>query len=198
MILAGGEATRLPGKLALDAGGVPLVVRVARNVAAGRETVVSVNAAFGPPLDVMLGAPLIVDRWARLGPIGGFLSALPALRSPLVFAVAGDAPFVTAALIDALVDAWRPGDGAVVPEHGDESHPRIEPLAALYDRVDVLRAANAELAAGGRSLHGVLGRLRVRRVRFAHARTFANVNTPADYESAAASLASASEKFARP
>ena len=38
VILAGGEATRLPGKLALDVGDVPLLVRVYRNVSPERET----------------------------------------------------------------------------------------------------------------------------------------------------------------
>ena len=62
LILAGGEATRLPGKLALDAGDVPMVVRVYRNFAdaAGaplRETYVSCKGTLDPRVDALLPVP---------------------------------------------------------------------------------------------------------------------------------------------
>ena len=40
IVLAGGEAKRLPGKLYLDAGDLPLLVRVYRNVSSGRPTMI--------------------------------------------------------------------------------------------------------------------------------------------------------------
>ena len=49
-ILAGGEATRLPGKLALDVGDVPMLVRVYRNVSPGRETWLSTKGALAPEI----------------------------------------------------------------------------------------------------------------------------------------------------
>jgi molybdopterin-guanine dinucleotide biosynthesis protein A len=161
-------------------GGLPLVARVFRNVAHGRETFVSAKRTFEPPVDAMLEAPLIVDRWDRRGPLGGLLSTMPYMRSRLVFAVAADLPFVTSALIDILAAAWQGGDEAVVPVHGDAAPFRLEPLAALYDRAAFLRAGSAEFRRG-RSLERVLARLRIRRVWFADASVFANVNTPADY-----------------
>ena len=54
LILAGGEATRLPNKLALDAGVVPMIVRVYRNVSPNRETFVSCKATFPREIDDLL------------------------------------------------------------------------------------------------------------------------------------------------
>ena len=49
-ILAGGEATRLPGKLALDVGELPMLVRVYRNVSPGRTTWLSTKGPLPPEL----------------------------------------------------------------------------------------------------------------------------------------------------
>jgi molybdopterin-guanine dinucleotide biosynthesis protein A len=185
VILAGGEATRLPGKLALDVGGIPLILRVFRNLSSGRETFVSCKGTFAAETDALLDAALVVDRWSRRGPLAGVVSAMSRMASPLVFAAAGDAPFVTSSLIDALEAARRAGDEAVVPMHPDaDGAERLEPLAALYDRVAVLREGGAMLRERRYSMHGLLSRLRVRRVRAGDALTFANVNTRASYERA--------------
>lgn len=185
VILAGGEATRLSGKLALDADGIPLIVRVFRNLSGGRETFISCRGTFPAEIDALLDAPLVVDRWSRRGPLAGFVSAASRMASPLVFAAAGDAPFVTSSLIDALEAERRPGDEAVVPVHSEaDGAERLEPLAALYDRVAVLREASVMLRERRYSMHGLLSRLRLSRVRAGDARTFANVNTRADYEGA--------------
>jgi hypothetical protein len=104
LILAGGEATRLPGKLALAAGDVPLVARVYRNFARpGRETFLAASGTFAPELDALLPVPAVIDRWSRRGPLGGMLSTMARMRSRYVFAVAGDAPFVTPELLTLLL-----------------------------------------------------------------------------------------------
>jgi molybdopterin-guanine dinucleotide biosynthesis protein A len=179
-ILAGGEATRFPGKLLLDAGGVPLLLRTYRGVGPGRETVVSCAGTFPAALDAELPAALIVDRVPRRGPLGGVVSALGRMRSRWVFVLAGDTPFAGEALLERLEAARQPGDEAVVPVRAqpDGTHP--EPLAALYDRVALLRAGSAALRAGRGSLRAALEGLRVRFLRVDEARTFLNVNTPAD------------------
>jgi molybdopterin-guanine dinucleotide biosynthesis protein A len=186
VVLAGGEASRLPGKLLLDAGGVPLLVRVLGNLSSGRETFVSCRGTFPARVDASIGAPLVVDRREGCGPLGGLVSTMARMASPFVFAVAGDAPLVPASLIDALEAQRRPGDEAVVPEHGEAGGLRVEPLAALYDRVALLREGTALLRAGRYSMHGLLARLRTRRVRVAGGRIFANVNTGAEYDRVAA------------
>lgn len=189
-ILAGGRGTRLPGKLLLEVSGVPMVARVYENVAAGREAAIAVADASAAPLAV-IGARVVDDAWPDAGPLGGLLSACAVLRAPWVFAVAGDAPFVTSAILDALSAARCAGDEAVVPVHGTGSARRLEPLAALYERTRVLDAGRELLESGGRAMHALLDRLRVRTVTFDDGEAFANVNTPADYERVRARLGNA-------
>jgi molybdopterin-guanine dinucleotide biosynthesis protein A len=181
LILAGGDATRLPGKLALAAGELPMLARVYRNLAAGRETWLSVKSALSPELDALLPAPAALDRWNARGPLGGMLTTMARMRSRWVFAAAGDAPFVDAALVDALCAARQPGDEAVVPVSVEGGEARYEPLAALYDRLAFLRAGFPVLRSGRGALHLVIERLRTRTYRGHDARTLTNVNTPDDY-----------------
>jgi molybdopterin-guanine dinucleotide biosynthesis protein A len=178
LILAGGEATRLPGKLQIAAGDVPMITRVYRNVSHGRETFISCNATFAPEIDADLPCPMVVDRWTRRGPLAGMVSTMSEMRSSFVFVVAGDAPFVSAAFIDRLASHVRPGDEAVVPRHRGQ----IEPLTALYHRTAFLRAAMPTLIAGSGGPRPVLNRLAVNYVDLGDAESvFTNVNTPADY-----------------
>src|SRR5579862_9783047 len=131
LILAGGEATRLPGKLELDAGNVPMLARVFANLSPGRETWLSLKETLPPGLDAYLNAPVAVDRWSARGPLAGMLGTMACMRSRWVFAAAGDAPLLDGAFVDELAAARREGDEAVVPV----SARGFEPLAALYDRL---------------------------------------------------------------
>jgi molybdopterin-guanine dinucleotide biosynthesis protein A len=178
LILAGGEATRLPNKLELAAGALPMIVRVYRNVCAGRQTFVSCKGTFPAAIDALLPCPMVVDRWPLRGPLAGILSTMAEMHTPYVFAVAGDAPFVTSSFIDRLAQRLRPEDEAVVPRHGGQ----IEPLAALYDRQAYLRAGIPTLRAGRGALRLVLDALHTNYAEMEEdERLFANVNTPADY-----------------
>ncbi len=178
LILAGGQATRLPDKLQLDAGSVPMIVRVYRNVSTGRETFISCKATFPPDIDACLPCPMVVDRWPLRGPLAGMISTMSEMRSRFVFAVAGDAPFVTSAFIERLAAEMRPGDQAVVPRHAQG----IEPLAAIYER-DAFVLAGLPLLLGGQgALRRVIDSLAARFVTVeSDTQLFANVNTPADY-----------------
>jgi molybdopterin-guanine dinucleotide biosynthesis protein A len=178
LILAGGQATRLPNKLELDAGRLPMIARVYRNVSANRETFISCKGTFPAAIDALLPCPMVVDRWPLRGPLSGILSTMHEMRSRYVFAVAGDAPFITSAFIDRLAELVRPSDEAVVPRHGGQ----IEPLAAIYDRQAYLRAGVPLLVAGKGALRLVIDGLRANYVEMKEdERLFANVNTPADY-----------------
>ncbi len=194
LILAGGEATRLPGKLTLPAGDVPLVARVYRNFAgapdampvrdpAKNEIFISAKGTFDARCDALLEAPLVIDRWPRRGPLAGMLSAFAQMRSRYVFAVSGDSPNVTRAFADRLAAELRPGDEAAVPVRaiGGE-RPFLEPLAALYDRLAFARAALPILRSGRGALTLALGAMRARHVHIDDESTFANINTPADYD----------------
>ena len=104
------------------------------------------------------------------------------LRTPWVFAVAGDAPFVDAAFIDRLEALLQPGDEALVPYRMIEGKRQIEPLAAIYAREPFVREGLPVLLSGNGALRTVIDRLVTRFVEIDDARIFANVNTPADYD----------------
>lgn len=177
LILAGGEATRLPGKLFKDAGSVPMLVRVFNNVGGQRATYISVKGALPPEIDAALPVPMVVDRWVARGPLAGLLSTMSEMSTKLVFAVAGDAPFIDTAFIEALAAHYHEGDEAVVPRHAGG----IEPLAALYDRVAFIREGSPILHEGNGTLRLVIEKLAHRFVPFEDPGIFANINTPDEY-----------------
>lgn len=191
-ILAGGEATRLPGKLSLNIGEIPMLVRVCHNVSPGRPVWLSTKGPLPSPLASAVDARQVVDRWPQRGPLSGLLSTFSEIRSPWVFAVAGDAPFIDAAFINRLAMSIVPGYEAIVPIHGDE-HRRIEPLAALYDRKAFLREGLPVLLGGEGSLRAVIDRLRACYVPVDDSRVFENVNTPDDYARVRGGLATAAD-----
>ncbi|HZO94037.1 MAG TPA: molybdenum cofactor guanylyltransferase [Candidatus Baltobacteraceae bacterium] len=180
LILAGGEATRLPGKLALDLGEAPMLVRVYRNVSPGRETWLSTKGELPEALDRALDVPRVVDRWPLRGPLSGLLSAMSEMRAEWVFAVAGDAPLIDAAFVDELASHVAPHYDAIVPIHAGERR-RIEPLAALYRREAFVREGLPVLLGGDGALRLVIDRLRTKFVPVRDERAFVNVNTPDDY-----------------
>ena len=177
LILAGGEATRLPGKLFKNAGEVPMLVRVYDNVHAAGPTFISVKGALPAEIDERLPVPMVVDRWIMRGPLAGLISTMSEMPTKHVFAVAGDAPFLDAAFITALAQHYQDGDEAVIPTH----HDGIEPLAAIYDRLAFIREGTPILLAGNGALRLVIEKLAHRFVTFDDPAHFANVNTPADY-----------------
>ena len=178
----------MPGKLLLDAGGVPLIARVYRNAGRGRETFIACAATFPDWVDALLPVPMVVDRQPRRGPLAGLVTTLGRMRSSWVFVVAGDAPFAGSALLERLSAARRPGDEAIVPVGQQGAERRLEPLTALYDRLAFLRAGAAELRAGPGAVLGAVERLVTRTVPVPDPRIFSNINTPADYAALRAQL----------
>ena len=179
VILAGGRATRLPGKLERPVHGEPLLARVYHHLRDAAPVVIAGAGTFAPGLDDMLDCPLIVDRWPDRGPLAGLLSACSEISTPWIFAVAGDAPHVTPRVLQTLLEARQESDEAVVSEHDGT----LEPLASLYRRDALEREGHDVLHEGNASMHAVLDRLRVRRVAMA-AELFLNINTPADLDAA--------------
>lgn len=190
VLLAGGSATRLPGKLVLPIGGEPMLVRVYNRLrVATMPIVISARAALAPELAASIDAPVVIDAFVDAGPLGGLVSAAAQVKTPLLAAVAGDLPNLDAPFIadlkreyddrcaagerpDAVVPMWRGGE--------------LEPLAALYDTQAILQSGRHALEAGRRKVTAALDGLRVAyiTVRPEDEARLANVNTPADYRSA--------------
>lgn len=175
VILAGGKATRFPGKLETPIDGTPLLVRVYDNLRESAPVVIAGADTFSPEIDAKLDCPIVIDRWPHRGPLGGLLSACGELDARYVFVVAGDAPHVTAEVLASLHARRADGDEAIVPVHSGTR----EPLAAIYDREAVLREGFDVLHDGNASMHALLDRLVVCEVPLAPA-FFSNINTAAD------------------
>jgi molybdopterin-guanine dinucleotide biosynthesis protein A len=173
----------LPGKLELAAGELPMLARVYRNVGEGRETWLAGKGTYSPALDALLPVPIAIDRWNLRGPLAGMVTTMALMNARWVFAVAGDAPFVDTSFIDKLAAARQLGDEAIVPVHDREGKRQLEPLAALYDRLALLREGPPVLRSGRGALRLVLDRLQTRYIEADDPRIFTNVNTPEDYES---------------
>lgn len=177
VVLAGGRASRLPGKLERPLRGEPLLARVYQNVRGIAPVVVAAAGSFGASLEAALECPIVVDRHPGRGPLAGLLSACGAVQTQWIFAVAGDAPRVTGAVLHALLDGRCDGDEAVVPEHDG----RLEPLAGLYLRSALEREGYDLLRKGDASMHELLMHVKLRRIPLP-ATFFVNINTLADID----------------
>jgi molybdopterin-guanine dinucleotide biosynthesis protein A len=183
-VLAGGLATRLPGKLSLRIGDESMLERVIRRLARSRyPMVLSVRAA----LPMIAAERQIADAFADKGPLGGLASVAAHISTPLLFAAAADLPNIDERAVEACVRRYEASvaDGAdpeaVVPRHADG---RIEPLAALYATRALHAAADEALAHDRLRVSAVLDRLRT--VYFdvtpVEESSYHNVNTAADFE----------------
>jgi molybdopterin-guanine dinucleotide biosynthesis protein A len=176
VILAGGKATRFPGKLERRIDGEPMLLRVYRRArATGWPVYVAGKGWNAPEIDAQLDSPILIDRRPGDGPLHAFLSACEAIECERIIALAADEPYVDARLLASIAAAWQPGDEAVAPEHDG----RFEPLAALYVRSAVRREAAQLIEGGSRAMHALIARLQTRFVAVP-GWYFANVNTPQD------------------
>jgi len=176
LLLAGGDASRFPGKLERQIEGRPMLARCFDRLrASGHPVYIAARGSFSPPLDAQLDAALLVDRHPGAGPLHALLDACATIRADRLFAVAADQPNVDAALVARLTAAWNEGDEAVVPRHDDN----IEPLAAVYDRRAALREGFELRASHRHGVRDLVARLRARFLPCARD-YFYNVNRPED------------------
>jgi molybdopterin-guanine dinucleotide biosynthesis protein A len=176
ILLAGGEATRFPGKLEQRIDGKPMLERCYDAVRiAGWPVYVAGKGSFSRRLDARLETPLLIDRKPGRGPLHAFLAACARVRARRLFAIGGDQSRIDAAVMLRLAAAWQSGDEAAVPAHDA----RIEPLGALYDRSAALGAGFELRNAGAAGMHDLIARLDARLVP-CDARYFHNVNRPED------------------
>jgi molybdopterin-guanine dinucleotide biosynthesis protein A len=187
VLLAGGRATRLPGKLARTIGAEPMVVKVFRQLTStGRPCLVSVREPLSEEVARRMRAFTVADAYGDVGPLGGLASAAAQVRTPLLFAAAGDLPNIDASVVDALERRYRQeaarsgvAPEVVLPRHesGD-----VEPLAALYDTVALRDSALRALGLGRKKVTQALEGLRVIHydIEEHEAVKFFNVNTADD------------------
>ena len=186
VLLAGGPATRLPGKLALDVDGETMLARVYRQLACtGWPCVISARRPLAARMPGAAPYEVALDDMPEGGPLVGLRSAAALVRTPLMFAAAADLPNLSTAFTSRLLAAYDAAGTraphAVLPTWPDG---KVEPLAALYDTAAYARGATAALAAGRRKVTAALEGLDVLAypVQPEDEEALLNVNTPQDYE----------------
>jgi molybdopterin-guanine dinucleotide biosynthesis protein A len=184
VVLAGGSSERMGSdKRFLPLDGTPLLVRVmARLRPLVAELVV---ATQGPESLAGLDARVVADRYPGMGVLAGVHAGLDAARYEWAFVVAGDMPFLSPALLQAMaVEADAILCDVVVPRWREE----LEPLHALY-RVSVCaKAAERALRSRRHRVVSFYPEVRVcvmpeRQIRRwdPSGDSFFNVNTPEDW-----------------
>ncbi len=192
IILCGGRSTRMGrDKGTLPFGPETMLERMIRIVSAVVDPArIVVVAAPGQPLPTLpSGIRIVRDRTPDCGPLEGLATGLAALQelADFVFATSCDSPLLVPAFVTAMLDQLAGGDWLVAAPQGPEY---AHPLAAAY-RLDVLPQVERLLAAGRRSLQGLLDSVPTLRVPLAELQgadpalvSLHNINTPEAYQAA--------------
>ncbi len=177
LILAGGESSRMgQDKAGLLLDGQTLLQRVADIVQPlFTDIIVSVRQ---PRADCEFMQ--VCDDPSHAGPLAGLASGLAQAKTPWVFAVACDMPFITPELIECLA-GFRADVDAVVPVV--QGHP--QPMAAFYATRSLSNLRETLNGGGKLSLRAWLEKLQVRYVnetemQAADLRGFFDLDTPQD------------------
>jgi molybdenum cofactor guanylyltransferase len=175
-------------KALLELSGVPLVVRVARLVAA----VAGAGIVVGQPETyTALGLHAIRDDWPGAGPLGGIATALRASESDWNLIVACDLPYLTKPWLEYLVSRAGSSQADVVLPMSSGG---AEPLCAMYNKTGEA-AIWLGLDRGTRKVTDGLAGLTIEYIEpqewkgfDSDGLLFKNMNSAADYEEAKARL----------
>ena len=188
-VLTGGAGRRLGrDKSSLLFGGVTL----GRRAAAILEPITEVVSAVGKPVDGLAFVEDIAEGKTSNAAIFGIRSALADSPSDWTAVLACDLPFITTDFFRLLASFAKAEESeAIVPVQQDG---RLQPLAAIYRTEPCRDKVETFLANGGRSMHGLVDTLAVRRVSNEEyaglpgsERFFLNINTPGDLQVAMSS-----------
>ena len=182
VILAGGKGERLGGadKALVPLAGAPLIAWAAHRLA-GQVDALAVSARGDPARFDILGYRVLPDPAdageADWGPVAGVIAGLhwaKATGAAWLVTAPTDAPFLALDLVAQLTGAAGPA--AVIGREGG-----LEPPFAAY-RVDHVSVIEAHVAAGERSLAGLLRRLHavVCPAPEGDPTAWVNINTPTD------------------
>lgn len=183
VVLCGGRATRLGGvdKPLLKVGDKALLGHVIDRVRPQVDELL-LSCARTTAAYEAFGHPVVEDRDAGQGPLGGFVSALPHVRSPWVFTTPADTPFLPENLVASLAKVCERNGAAVVTAGGHRQN-----LTMLLD-AEHAQALAAFYEDGGRAIHRWLVTNAITEVDFP-SDGFLNVNTPEDLAAAEARYA---------
>lgn len=133
-VLIGGRSSRLGvDKATVELGGMTLGLRAVNTIQKAFSnkdvTFVAGNAGQFDIKALFDGRPVVFDLIEGRGPLGGLHTALSYARTPWIFVLACDYPFVSSQLLKLLGNLVSDEFGAIVPRQPDG---RLQPLCAFY------------------------------------------------------------------
>ena len=181
VILAGGQSSRMgSNKALLPYRGGRFIESIYRQMSGLFDELLLVTNS--PEQYTFLGCRMVPDLYPGLGALAGLHAGLYHSRTPHIFAVACDMPYLNDTLIRALLARRHQAD-VVIPESEDG----LEPLHAVYGQ-GCLPAMEQALLSGRRRIVSFFPHTRVNTFTSDHVATidstfssFSNINTPADY-----------------
>jgi len=179
-ILAGGKATRLGGiakGTLLDNSGCSIVARLIEQITAAGIADIVISANDARPYQV-LNRPIIADRQAGIGPLGGIEAVLTELapRVDCVLFLPCDLPNITAAEILRLVQTYEASPRVVAFAYSAQGD---HPLCAVVPAT-ALSAVTAAIASGKYGVGRLWRSLAARPVEIEDEARLLNINTPED------------------
>lgn len=109
--------------------GVTVIARITRLLEPLFSEIILAGWPAGDPLPA--GVVYVSDNYHRIGPLAGIEAALRVARSPLLFVVGGDMPWLSAELIGEQITDYR---RRPAPIHAIRTGGVAEPLHAIYSR----------------------------------------------------------------
>jgi molybdopterin-guanine dinucleotide biosynthesis protein A len=185
VILCGGEARRMQGvdKPLQLLNGIPLVAHVRNRLAPQvGEIIISANRNHDRYRSIVGSDAIVSDAEPNLGPLGGMVSALEKVTTPLTFCCPGDAPYLHEHLVSRLNAALHtnPTSNAAIPHDGD----RTQHLFVLL-RTNMKEMLTEYLERGNRSVHSFVEACQPAVVECADIKeSFRNLNTNEELHSA--------------
>jgi molybdopterin-guanine dinucleotide biosynthesis protein A len=181
VILVGGQSSRMgSNKALLPYRGGRFIESICRQLSGLCEELLLVTNT--PEQFAFLACRMTPDLYPGVGALAGLQAGLAASRTPHIFAVACDMPYLNDSLIKAMLVRRHQAD-VVIPE----SRQGLEPLHAVYGK-ECLPPMEQSLLAGRRRIISFFPQVRVSTFTSDHVATidrdfasFSNINTPADY-----------------
>lgn len=188
-VLAGGKSTRMGAEKAfLLLEGRSLLQRALDLTRPVAEKV----QIIGPADKFSAFAPVVEDRYASRGPLGGIHAALSVTRTEFNLMLAVDLPFVEERFLRYLAEQARASNATVTVPRAAGG---LQPLCAVYRR-QFAQLAEPALAAGRNKIDTLFAGTPIRIIeedelaRFAFSPAmFDNLNTPEEWEQARRRLA---------
>ncbi len=132
VILAGGQSRRMGScKALLKLDGETLITRLAKQLDGFGELLLSAN---DPQVAIGIPGRLVMDVYPGGGPLAGLHAALTAAKVERLICVSCDLPYFTAALAEALLNAFPLDADALACMDGDG---RIHPLCGIYAKTSL-------------------------------------------------------------